>query len=113
MSSVPASLAPPALAAGPVPPAGLARAAEWATQALDRLQRRLAPAPAFMIGQLTSALVSARAVPAAVELGIPDALASGPPQTLEALASATDTQPDALARLLRVLVAEGIVKRTR
>src|SRR4051812_34866036 len=100
-SSVIASAAP-ALARGPVPPAVFARVAERLSHLLERWQRRLAPAPAYLVDMLTSRQITARAVTAAVALGIPDALER--PQTLEALASATATQPDPLARLLRVLV---------
>jgi hypothetical protein len=50
----------------------------------------------------------AAAISAAASLGIPDALNDGP-KSLEALADAIASRPDALRRLLRVLVGEEIV----
>lgn len=50
---------------------------------------------------------AAQALTVAAELGIADLLAHGP-QTVEALAAATKTDPGALKRLLRLLAAQGI-----
>jgi hypothetical protein len=49
-----------------------------------------------------------RALQTAAELGIPDALVTGP-ATLEAVAEATGTLPEVLGRLLRPLVAAGVL----
>jgi hypothetical protein len=110
MSALAARPAPPALADAPVPPAFAARASERLAHLLDRMRRRLLPAPAALLETLTSQQVTTRAVTAAVELGIPDALAGGP-LTVPALAAATGTEPDALGRLLRLLVAAGLLRR--
>ena len=112
MSALAASPSPPALADAPVPPAFAARASERLAHLLDRLRRRLLPAPAALLDLLTSQQVTTRAMTAAAELGIPDALAGGP-LTVAALAAATGTEPAALARLLRLLVAAGVLRRTR
>ena len=50
---------------------------------------------------------AAQSLSVAAELGIADLLAAGP-QTVEALAAATGTEPSALRRLMRLLAAEGI-----
>jgi len=50
---------------------------------------------------------AAQSLSVAAELGLADLLASGP-QTVEALASATGTEPSALRRLMRLLSAEGV-----
>jgi hypothetical protein len=50
---------------------------------------------------------AAQSLSVAAELGIADFLAAGP-QTVEALAAATGTEPSALRRLMRLLAAEGI-----
>ena len=50
---------------------------------------------------------AAQSLSVAAELGLADLLAAGP-QTVEALASATGTEPSALRRLMRLLAAEGI-----
>jgi DNA-binding transcriptional ArsR family regulator len=110
MSALAAHQSPPAVASGPVPPAFAARASERLANVLDRMRRRLLPAPAALVDLLTSQQVTARAVTAAADLGLPDALAGGP-LTVSALAAATGTEPDALARLLRLLVAAGLLRR--
>ena len=51
----------------------------------------------------------AAAISAAASLGLPEALAAAPLR-LEALAERTACQPEALSRLMRVLVGEGIVR---
>lgn len=50
---------------------------------------------------------AAQSLSVAADLGIADLLAPGP-QTVEALAAATGTDPGALRRLMRLLAAEGI-----
>lgn len=54
----------------------------------------------------------AQGITAAVQLGVADALADGPLQP-EELARRVDANPDALNRLMRALVGEGIFRRTR
>src|SRR5438045_1572823 len=111
MSALAARPSPPALADAPVPPAFAARASERLAHLLDRIRRRLLPAPAALVDLLTRQQVTTRAVTAAAALGIPEALAGGP-LTVAALAAATGTSPDALARLLRLLVAAGLLRRS-
>ncbi|MFE5858577.1 methyltransferase [Streptomyces sp. NPDC056500] len=53
--------------------------------------------------------VTDRALQTAAELGIPDLVAAGP-LSVDALAEATDTRPDALRRLLRPLVGIGFLR---
>jgi 2-polyprenyl-3-methyl-5-hydroxy-6-metoxy-1,4-benzoquinol methylase len=110
MSALAARPSPPSLADAPVPPAFAARASERVADLLGRLRWRLLPAPAALVEVLTGQQVTTRAITAAAELGLPDAIADGR-ATLEALARATRTQPDALARLLRLLVAAGVLRR--
>jgi SAM-dependent methyltransferase len=50
---------------------------------------------------------AAQSLSVAAELGIADFLAAGP-QTVEALAAATGTEPSALRRIMRLLAAEGV-----
>src|SRR5262245_34445800 len=62
--------------------------------------------------QMAVSIWSARAVYAAARLGLPDLLADGP-RTPEDLASATSTNSQALARLLRALASCGILTETQ
>jgi hypothetical protein len=76
------------------------------------MQRRLLPANAAMLELITARQITTRAITAAVALGVADALADGPLDA-DQLAAATATRVDPLRRLLRVLVAEGIVRHGR
>jgi len=57
--------------------------------------------------QLTTACWTSRCLHVVAELGVADALGDEP-QSTEALANATDTQPQALYRVLRLLASVGI-----
>lgn len=66
------------------------------------------PNPAFVqVMQLTTACWTSRCLHVIAQLGVADALGDGP-QSTEALASATGTQPQALYRALRLLASVGI-----
>lgn len=93
-----------------VPP-GLARVVERARHHVNRLHLRLAPAPVAMVELILAAWTS-QAIQAAAQLGVADALASGP-LSLEDLARRVDADPDALRRLLRALVGRGVFRQDR
>src|SRR4051795_13605327 len=97
-----------------IPPAKLAQAIEQARHHLARLHRRMVPPPVAMMEMVTNAW-AAQAITAAAELGIADALASGPPGGLSAdeLATAVNADADALSRLLRALISRGIFRQRR
>jgi O-methyltransferase domain/Dimerisation domain len=66
------------------------------------------PSPAnIQIMQLTNAYWTSRCLHVVAELGVADALGDQP-QTTDALAKATGTQPQALYRVLRLLASVGI-----
>lgn len=94
-----------------VPPAGLVRAVERVRHHLRRLHQRTAPPPAAMLEMILGAWV-AQGIAAAAQLGVADALADGPLRPDE-LARRVDADPDAVDRLMRALVSEGIFRRTR
>ncbi|RMI30629.1 methyltransferase [Nocardia stercoris] len=73
-------------------------------------QRRSVPAPVALLEILQGGFL-AQVLCTAAELGVADVLAEGP-MPIETLASRVDADPDALARLLRPLVAEGIFAHT-
>jgi O-methyltransferase domain/Dimerisation domain len=66
------------------------------------------PQTAFALFRMATGYVAAQALYVAADLGIADYLTQGA-LTAQELASKTGSQPDALARLLRVLVAFGIL----
>ena len=59
--------------------------------------------------RLVSGFQVSQAISVAVTLGIPDLLADSP-RTSDELAAATDTNPDALYRLLRALASVGVLR---
>src|SRR5215470_1317456 len=65
----------------------------------------------FQLMQMTSACWASRCLHVAAELGVADAIGDQP-QTTEALAKATRTQPQALYRVLRLLASLGIFEWT-
>jgi hypothetical protein len=69
-----------------------------------------ARAPAETILKLSFANVAARALQVVAETGVADAL-DDDPRTAEELAAGAGLQPDALARLLRLLEERGIFRR--
>ena len=67
-----------------------------------------APNPGFMqVMQVTTSFWTSRCLHVVAELGVAD-LIDGEPQSNEALAKASGTQPNALYRILRVLASVGI-----
>jgi len=94
-----------------VPPIRLARAVERVRHHLRGLHQRTAPAPAVMLDMIFAGWV-AQGITAAAQLGVADALADGPLSAHE-LAHRVHADPDALARLMRALVSEGIFRRTQ
>lgn len=94
-----------------VPPVPLVRAVERGRHYLRRLHQRTAPAPAVMLDMIFSAWVS-QGVAVAAQLGVADALANGP-LPVDELAQRVNANPDALGRLMRALVSEGVFRRKR
>jgi DNA-binding transcriptional ArsR family regulator len=94
-----------------VPPAKLARVVEWIRHHLYRLNQRLAPAPAAMMEMIIATWTS-QAITVAAELGVADALASGP-LPIDELAARVGADADALRRLLRALISRGIFRQRR
>jgi C-methyltransferase len=94
-----------------VPPAKVARIVEWIRHHLGRLNQRLAPAPAAMLEMILANWTS-QAITVAAQLGVADALASGP-LPIDELAARVGADADALRRLLRALVGRGIFRLRR
>ncbi len=92
-----------------VPPVAAARAVERIRHHLYRLNQRLLPAPAAMMEMIVAGWLS-QAITTAAELGVADALASGP-LTIDELASQVGADSDALSRLLRALIGRGVFHR--
>ncbi len=94
-----------------VPPAKLVRIIERARHILGRLHQRSAPPAAAMLEMIFGAWV-AQGIAVAADLKVADALADGP-LPIDELARRVDADPDALARLLRALISEGIFVQRR
>lgn len=78
---------------------------------LARLYRGIVP-PSVRVLEGSFGLIETKALGAAAELGVADALADGP-RTATELAEALPADTDALARLLRLLVSLGYFRRVR
>jgi O-methyltransferase domain/Dimerisation domain len=89
----------------PSPPAWLMNGLLRARHAVGRGHRAMVP-PTARILEGSFGLVETKALGAAAELGVADALHSGP-LTTDALAARVGADPDALGRLLRLLVSIG------
>ncbi|MDF1903670.1 acetylserotonin O-methyltransferase [Mycolicibacterium smegmatis] len=94
-----------------VPPARLVRAVERARHHVRRLWLRSVPPEAAMLELLLGAWL-AQGITAAAQLGVADALSGGPLRADE-LARRVGADADALDRLMRALVGEGVFRRTR
>jgi DNA-binding Lrp family transcriptional regulator len=94
-----------------VPPVGLARAVERLRHVLNRLHQRSAPPSAVMMDKILGAWV-AQGITVAADLKVADALADGP-LPIDELARRVGADPDALARLMRALIGEGIFAQRR
>ncbi|WP_395308905.1 methyltransferase [Mycobacterium sp. AMU20-3851] len=93
------------------PPPRVVRAVERIRDGLLRLRRRSAPGPAVLLELILGAWVS-QGIAVAAELKIADALSGGPLPILE-LARRVDAHPDALDRLMRALVSQGVFTAKR
>ncbi|AKS31953.1 methyltransferase [Mycolicibacterium goodii] len=94
-----------------VPPTRLIRVVERIRHHLRRLWLRSVPPEAAVLELLLGAWV-AQGITAAAQLGVADALSGGPLRA-EELARRVDADADALDRLMRALVGEGVFRRTR
>lgn len=92
-----------------VPPVPLVRLVERLRNSLQRMHQRLAPAPIAMV-ELILAVWMSQALEVAAELGIADALASGP-LSAEDLARRVGADADAVERLMRAMVSRGVFRR--
>ena len=93
-----------------IPLPRLLHAVESVRIALERVAQRMIP-PHFALLYEISGARNAQAVCTAAELGIADLLAAGP-RTVEELAADVHADPDAIARLMRLLSSRGIFKRS-
>ncbi|APB00884.1 methyltransferase [Nocardia seriolae] len=100
-----------ASAAPKAPPLPLLRALAWFRDGLAALHRRLVPGHIALL-ELSTAGYLTQAACAAAELGIADALASGPKQPGE-LARAVGADEAALRRLMRLLISAGVFAQRR
>ncbi|BBY18342.1 hydroxyneurosporene-O-methyltransferase [Mycolicibacterium litorale] len=89
----------------------VARAVEGLRYGLDRLRQRSAPPSAVMLEKILGAWV-AQGITVAADLKVADALADGPLPIGE-LAQRVGANPDALARLMRALIGEGVFTQRR
>jgi O-methyltransferase domain len=94
-----------------VPPAGVVRVVERVRHVLDRVHQRSAPPPLAVLEKIFGAW-TAQGIAVAAELKVADALTDGP-LTIDELAGRVGADADALARLLRALIGEGIFARRR
>ncbi len=94
-----------------LPPLPLVRAVETLRYALSEAYRRLAPGPLSLMELLAAGWLT-QAIHAAAALGIADELSRGPLDGPE-LARRVGADPDALGRLLRLLISHGIFTRRR
>jgi DNA-binding transcriptional ArsR family regulator len=94
-----------------VPPAKAVRLVEHARHVLGRVHKRTTPPAAAVLDMLFGAW-RAQGLAAAADLKIADALADGP-LPIDELARRVDADPDALARLLRALISDGVFTKRR
>jgi hypothetical protein len=94
-----------------MPPAKVVRVVERARHVLGRAHQRSVPPAGAMMEMLLWAW-RVQGISVAAELKVADALAGGP-LTADELARCVGADPDALARLMRALISEGIFKRRR
>ncbi|OBH12542.1 methyltransferase [Mycobacterium sp. E1747] len=92
-----------------VPPVKVARAVERVRHHLSQLRQRSAPPAAVMMELIMNAWV-AQAITSAADLGVADALASGP-LSGDQLADRIGADADALRRLMRALIGIGIFRQ--
>ena len=92
-----------------IPPARVVQAVERVRHHLARLHLRLTPPPIAVMELILGTWLS-QAITAAAQLGIADALAAGP-LTADELGRKVGADPDAVARLMRLLISRGIFRR--
>ncbi len=92
----------------PVPPPWAVRAGLRIRAAVDQLHSRMVPGFNLVLERVLG-LVDTKALYCAVDLRLPELLADGP-QTSVQLAVASESDPDAIERLLRFLVSRGFFK---
>ncbi|OBA89996.1 hydroxyneurosporene methyltransferase [Mycobacteriaceae bacterium 1482268.1] len=92
-----------------LPPAKLARIIERARHVLGRVHQRSVPPAAAMMEMILWAW-RVQGIAVAAELKVADALADGP-MTAGELARRVGADPDAVGRLMRALISEGIFTR--
>ncbi|NEB20351.1 methyltransferase [Streptomyces coelicoflavus] len=90
----------------PLPPARVVRAVEGVRTGLQRLARKLAPAPFSLLEMVQGAMLS-QALYAAAELRVAEALRDGP-LSAERLAERVGAHPQTLQRLMRLLASNGV-----
>ncbi|MFJ5281400.1 methyltransferase [Streptomyces parvulus] len=90
----------------PLPPARVVRAVEGVRTGLQRLVRKLAPAPFSLLEMVQGAMLS-QALYAAAELRVAEALREGP-LSQEQLAERVGAHPETLGRLMRLLASQGV-----
>ncbi|WAC92733.1 methyltransferase [Mycobacterium sp. Aquia_213] len=94
-----------------IPQSQIARVLEIVRHHVGRLHQGMIPPQAAMMEMVTNAW-AAQAITAAADLGIADALASGPLSAKE-LAIAVDADADTVSRLLRALIGRGVFRQQR
>jgi hypothetical protein len=94
-----------------IPPAGVIKAVNRLRHHVAQLHRKLAPAPIAIMEMILATWFS-QAITAAAQLGIADALAERP-LTRDELARKIDADPEAVGRLMRVLMSRGVFKQGR
>ncbi|MDC2959431.1 methyltransferase [Streptomyces gilvifuscus] len=90
----------------PLPPARVVRVVEGVRTALQRLVRKLAPAPFSLLEMVQGAMLS-QAIYAAAQLRVAEALQGGPLSVAD-IAERVGAHPETLGRLLRLLASNGI-----
>ncbi|MER8011769.1 methyltransferase [Streptomyces sp. NPDC094149] len=90
----------------PLPPARVVRVVEGVRASLQRLVRKLAPAPFSLLEMVQGAMLS-QAIYAAAQLRVAEALQGGPLPVAE-VAERVGAHPETLGRLLRLLASNGI-----
>ena len=94
-----------------MPPTWLSRLGNWLRNLVGRLHDAMAPGVVVTLERLYGILDN-KTLYCAVDLGIPDILAEGS-QAANEIATLTNSDPDAVDRLLSYLVSRGIFCKTR
>ncbi len=92
------------------PPAFIVNTVQSVQSGILNFANRLSP-PFVQIITMAAGIMSTQIIYAAAKLGIADLLKDGP-KTAKALAKETESNPDAMYRLLRVLASIGVFKES-